>query len=360
MKRRTAALADGRAIHYYATTEAGLPDATDGRDLDPFESSGELRFDALNGTWVAIAAHRQTRTHLPAAHECPLCPTTGTGYLSEIPASDYEVVVFDNRFPSLSAPTGPWDLAIDGIHGQTASVGSCEVVCFSADHTGSFVDLGPERTRLVIDVWADRTAALHERETTAIVFPFENRGKDIGVTLHHPHGQIYAYPFLPHFAVDRLEQARRFQAAHGTHLYDAILERELRDASRVLIAGEHWVAYVPFAARWPYEVHLTARRHVPDFPSLTDDERDELATIYPRLLRAFDRIFDAPMPYIAGWHQAPTGEMHTYGRLHLQLLSPKRAADKFKMLAGSEVGMGAFINDIAPEAAAATLRDLLH
>lgn len=355
VKRETATLADGRSIHYYAAGGRDPQPAPDTRALDSFEPSGEVRYDALNNTWVAIAAHRQTRTHLPATHECPLCPSTPEN-LSEIPATGYEVVVFDNRFPSLSQTDKPWSLSTDGVDGAAPAVGKCEVVCFSQDHTASFADLDEEQARLVFDVWADRTAALMDLHSTAIVFPFENRGKDIGVTLHHPHGQIYAYPFVPPTAERMLRQAQNFRARTGKDLFAELISREVRDASRILLNGEHWIAYVPYAARWPYEIHLVPHRDVKDFSDLTDDERAEGSRAYLELLRAFDRIFGLPMPYVASWQQAPKGALRDVARLHLQLASPRRAVDKLKMLAGSEQGMGAFINDIAPEAAAAAIR----
>lgn len=358
-------LADGRELIYFdETAPAAETHRTPGlvrdqRPLDPRGATGQLRYDALNDDWVAIAAHRQGRTYLPPADQCPLCPTTAANP-SEIPAADYDVAVFENRFPSFGPDTGT--IGQDPGWGTTApSFGRCEVVAFTSEHTGSFSDLTPQRALTVIEAWAHRTAALSALEGVKQVFPFENRGSEIGVTLHHPHGQIYAYPYIPAKSAAMANAARgHFEATGGSStLLGSILEKEAADGSRMVLAGEHFSAYVPFAARWPVEVHLVPHRHVPDFAALTSAEREELATVYLELLRRFDRLYGTPMPYIAAWHQAPLEpELRGPSRLHLQLTSPRRAADKLKFLAGSEAAMGAFINDTTPEDVARRLREV--
>jgi UDPglucose--hexose-1-phosphate uridylyltransferase len=142
----------------------------------------------------------------------------------------------------------------------------------------------------------------------------------------------------------------------GPDLFERILAFE-RAGERVILEGEHWTAFVPFAARWPIEIHLLPHRHVADFAETTDAERDELAPLYLRLLRGVDALYDSATPYIAAWHQAPVHRGRDTARLHLQLTSPRRAADKLKFLAGSEAAMGAWIGDIPPETAAARLRE---
>jgi UDPglucose--hexose-1-phosphate uridylyltransferase len=355
-------LADGRELIYFDDGATHRPhDAVDTRPLDPRSAgnTGELRYDALTGDWVAIAAHRQARTYLPPADQCPLCPTTGAN-LSEIPDSDYDVVVFENRFPSLgpavgASPSNPeW-----GTLGR--AFGRCEVVAFTPEHNGSFGGLSPERARTVIDAWAHRTEALSALPGVKQVFPFENRGQDIGVTLHHPHGQIYAYSYIPPRSTVMADAARRhFDAHDGTEtLLGSILAKETSDGERMVAQGEHFSAFVPFAAHMPLEIHLVPHRHVPDLAALNDAERDELSSMYLDLLRRLDNLYDTPTPYIAAWHQAPLdGLYRPASRLHLQLTSPRRAADKLKFLAGSEAAMGAFINDTTPEQTAAMLREV--
>lgn len=355
-------LADGRELIYFDDGAHAKPHtAIDTRPLDARseQNTGELRFDALTGDWVAIAAHRQTRTYLPPANQCPLCPTT-TANQSEIPDSSYDVAVFENRFPSLGpavghVPENPrW-----GTVGR--AFGRCEVMAFTPEHTGSFGALSTERARTVIDTWAHRTEALSALPGIKQVFPFENRGQEIGVTLHHPHGQIYAYSYVPPRSAVMAAAARSYYDAHDGRetLLGSIVAQESESGERMIAQGKYFSAYVPFAAHMPLEIHLTPHRHVADFAALNDAERDELAVMYLDVLRRLDNLYDTPTPYIAAWHQAPLDSLlRPAGRFHLELTSPRRAADKLKFLAGSEAAMGAFISDTTPEQTASVLRNI--
>lgn len=365
--KRPTRLADGRELIYYDDpgTSLGPERSLDARDPAPRPDTAIMRRDVLTGDWVSVAAARQNRAFLPPAELDPLAPQSPTNP-SEIP-SLYDVAVFENKSPSFGpalatevdgvpaaadAPRDLADLAAPGLGRTRTSVGRCEVVCFSPEHSGSFGTQTTVRARTVIEAWADRTAALSALPGVEQVFPFENRGEAIGVTLPHPHGQIYAYPYITPRTSALLASIER----EGADLFTRILEFE-RASERVIIAGEHWTAFVPFAARWPLEVHLLPHRQVADFAETTDAERDELAPLYLRLLRGVDALYDTPTPYIAAWHQAPVHRGRDTVRLHLQLTSPRRAADKLKFLAGSEAAMGAWIGDVPPEAAAARLRD---
>ncbi|HWD61900.1 MAG TPA: galactose-1-phosphate uridylyltransferase [Humibacter sp.] len=361
MTKREYRLADGRDLFYFDDAESTLPPdrAPDLRELDPRPATARMRQDPLTGDWISIAAARQNRVVLPPAALDPLAPQSA-GNPSEIP-SEYDVAVFENRSPSfgpeLSSPDAPHglaDLAEVGIGRVRTSVGRCEVVCFSPGHTGAFGSISASRARTVIEAWADRTAALSAMEGIQQVFPFENRGEAIGVTLGHPHGQIYAYPYI----TPRTQRLLASVEAYGPNLFDDILSYE-QQGERMLLTGEHWSAFVPFAARWPLEVHLVPHRQVADFAATSDAERAELATLYLRLLRGVDRLYDSPTPYIAAWHQAPVNEHRDDVRLHLQLTSPRRAADKLKFLAGSEAAMGAWIGDVPPEVQAESLRQAI-
>ncbi|WJL97271.1 galactose-1-phosphate uridylyltransferase [Microbacterium sp. ET2] len=365
--KRSTRLADGRELIYFDDPDTTLgPDRSiDARTLDPRPETATMRLDVLTGDWISVAAARQNRAFLPPAELDPLAPQTPANP-SEIP-SRYDVAVFENRSPSfgpalrtahgdapaaVDPPRDLEDLAELSLGRTRSSVGRCEVVCFSPAHEGSFGTQTPTRARTVIEAWADRTAALSALPGIEQVFPFENRGEAIGVTLAHPHGQIYAYPYV----TPRTQQLLRSLESAGPDLFSRILDSE-RESDRVILSGEHWTAFVPFAARWPIEVHLLPHRHVADFAETSSDERDELAPLYLRLLRGIDALYDSPTPYIAAWHQAPVHIARDSARLHLQLTSPRRAADKLKFLAGSEAAMGAWIGDIPPESAAARLRD---
>ena len=359
MFRTDGTLADGRTIRWYDRTPGRRPDA-DTRDLPTTTPMSQLRRDPLTGEHVVLAAHRQNRTFMPPAHECPLCPSTDR-FASEIPSDSYEVVVFDNRFSALSDHvTGVPDVD-DALFASAPAHGTCEVVCFSPQHEASFKDLDVDQVRLVVDAWADRTRELSQCDSVAYVYPFENRGVEIGVTLPHPHGQIYAFPFVPPRAQQQLASARAYRERTGRNLFGDVLARELADGERVVAQNDTWVAFVPFAARWPVEVHLYPLTRTADLSELDDAQRDGLAALYRDVLGRFDRLYDAPLPYISAWQQAPAKRGHPdreVAWLHVELFSIRRSADKLKYLAGTESGQGAFSNDVAPEVQAARLRDV--
>lgn len=377
--KRATLLADGRELIYYddPNTTLGPDRSIDTRELDPRPGTATMRQDVLTGDWISFATNRQNRVMLPGADADPLAPQSATNP-SEIP-SLYDVAVFENRSPAFGPDLGtgtgtgsdsnsdsesdstdagadaqPTDLTAVDLGRTHPSVGRCEVVSFSPDHEGSFGTQSITRARTVIEAWADRTAALSELPGIEQVFPFENRGEAIGVTLPHPHGQIYAYPYVTprtHRLLDSIERT-------SPDLFARILDSEQR-SERVVLQGEHWTAFVPFAARWPLEVQLMPHRHAPDFAALTAEERDELAPLYLRLLRGVDALYDTPTAYIAAWHQAPVHTGRDTVRMRLELTSPRRGADKMKFLAGSEAAMSAWTAEILPEVAAERLRNAI-
>jgi UDPglucose--hexose-1-phosphate uridylyltransferase len=357
VRKTPARLADGRELFYFGSF-ADDPDArADSRVLQSASASSEARYDPLLDEWVLITGHRLGRTHLPPDTECPLCPSK-PGRPTEIPASWYQVAVFQNRFPALAQLGGRETEDESGLLRRAPGNGRCEVVVFSPDHDTSFADLSPAQAGTVMAAWADRTAELSRLPGVQQVYCFENRGREIGVTLIHPHGQIYAYPFITPRTSRTLATVRAYRDRTGRELVDDMLTAERADGSRVVVAGRHWTAFVPFAARWPYEVHLYPTNRVPDLTNLSDPQRSEFCEIYLDILRRFDRLFGAPAPYIAAWHQAPVREGHLELGLHLELFTTRRAPGKLKYLAGTESGMDAFTNDIVPEVAASLLRDL--
>ncbi|MGB3829499.1 MAG: galactose-1-phosphate uridylyltransferase [Ornithinimicrobium sp.] len=379
-------LADGRDLFYYDDPEPETPASgaarapagrvvPDSRDLPPMPSAARMRRDPLTGEWIPMASHRMNRTHLPSRADCPLCPTAPGGAPTEIPAPDYHVAVFENRFPSLNARDAQPPSSVDGhdLWPERASEGRCEVVCFTSDHESSFSALEPTRARTVIEAWADRTHELMAIPAVRSVFCFENRGHEIGVTLAHPHGQIYAYPYVPPRSAQHVARAEEHYRATGRDLLGDIVQAEQDAEHRIVARGEHWTAFVPAAARWPVEVHMVPHRHVLDLTEATEGERDELAQMYPALLRALDHFFvdddDQPiaLPYIAGWFAAPkadgdaaeVADPRSRPRLHLQVISVMRAAGKLKYLAGSESAQGAWVSDTTPEQIAERLRTVV-
>ena len=357
--KRATIMADGRDLIYFDDAGSSLPPErpADARDLPPRPPTATMRLDPLSGEWISIATSRQTRVMLPPKHLDPLAPSTPQNQ-SEVPG-DYDVVVFENRSPSFGPEPGeiltaPAEPSVS-IGATSPSVGRCEVVCFAPESDGAFSSLPVARIRTIVEAWADRTAALSAVPGVEQVFVFENRGEASGGTLHHPHAQLCAYPFV----TPRTRALLRSIESHGPGFFDELLAFE-QAGERVLVRGEHFTAYVPFAARWPLEIHVLPHRHIPDLAATNEAERDELAELLPRLTGALDRLYDSPTPYIAAWHQAPVRHGRDDVRLQLQLQSPRRGADRLKFTAGSEAAMGAFIGDVAPEASAAALRAVLE
>lgn len=346
-------LADGRELLFFSLPGNTPSPVADRRPLPPFvPGESQLRFDRTTGQWVAIAARRQDRTYKPPPDQCPLCPGP-TGLTSEVPAPDYDVVVFENRFPALSG-AGAAATVPDGF-APVPGVGRCEVICFSSDHTGSFAGLPAPHARLVVDAWRDRTAALQSQPGVEQVFCFENRGEEIGVTLAHPHGQIYGYSYLTPRTAVMMAQA----AAHrGGNLFADLLAAEIADGARIVARTELFTAFVPFAARWPVEVHIYPNRFVHNLIDLSADELDDFARIYVDILQRFDRMYSAPLPYMSALHQYADTDLLRDGYFHVELMSIRRSATALKYLAASESAMDAFITDVVPEAVAQRLRDL--
>ena len=348
-------LADGRELLYFDDRPGTDRSAADTRELESTAGAPQIRHDPIHDEWVIVAAHRQGRTHLPPASECPLCPSR-PGHPTEVPAADYDVVVFENRFPALVVEPAGVEARGEPLL-RRPGVGRCEVVAYTSDHDALFADLPGERLATVARTWVERTAALSVIDGVEYVYCFENRGEEIGVTLHHPHGQIYAYPFVPPRVGRALAVAEEHHAATGRCRFCDVVAAELDAGERVVAQTERFVAFVPHAARWPFEVHLYSRRHVPDLGSLAPDELDEAVALQAHVLGRFNALFPAPPPYIASWLQAPVRRGRERWHLHLEVLSARRSPTKLKYLAASESGVGVFINDVAPEEAARLLRE---
>jgi UDPglucose--hexose-1-phosphate uridylyltransferase len=350
-----------------------------GASVEPGGANGELRLDPLLGEWVGYAATRQDRTFLPAADSCPLCPTR-PGFRTEIPASEYDVVVFENRFPVLRGAVsrseqsgaagsgaagsgaeqpGEMQSLADAVAIRRPGYGRCEVICFTADHDASLASLSVARVATVMQAWADRTRELGSIPGIEHVYCFENSGEEVGVTLRHPHGQIYAWPFVPPRVRQLDASAQAYRARWDRNLFDDLVANELADGRRVVTRNDHWVAFVPSAARWPYEVMIFPAVRAADLPALSEPAQAAFGEIGLDVLRRMNLLFQMPMPYIAAWQQAPVNDQAVRAEfaVHLQILGFRRAPGKLKFLAGTESGAGVWSNDVLPETAARNLRE---
>jgi UDPglucose--hexose-1-phosphate uridylyltransferase len=293
----------------------------------------ELRFNELRGEEVVYATHRQDRTVHPPPEECPLCPGS-----PELPVEAFEVAVFENRFPAFSYPQG-----------------ASEVVVYTDRHEGSFGELPTGRAEALMWVWRDRYRELGSRSDVEYVLIFENRGDEVGATLPHPHGQIYGYPFVPPVpAAERRADLRR-----GGCTPCALVERERQEGDRLVHQTDSTLAFVPFAARWPYEVHVALARHRASLLDCSAAELRDLAAALQAVTRGYDALWDRPFPYMMVLHQAPT-DGGGDGHLHVEFYTPRRAPDRIKWLASGEQGGGTFSVDVMPERAAEELRSAVR
>ena len=317
----------------------------------------ERRYDPTHGEWVTFATDRQDRTYKPSAAACPLCPTRPSHEPTEIPRERFDIAVFDNRFPSLSTrPPEPTIVGTDLVPVEPA-YGHCEVVVFTDDHGATLADVGVARVHLLVETWARRVADLGADPRVRYVLPFENKGEAVGVTLHHPHGQIYAYPDVPPRPAREIAAARRHHGRTGRCVFCDVVAAEAGGV-REVVAGEHFVAGVPPWARFPYEIDIWSREHVPSLPGLSPAARVDLARVLATVLATYDAWFGFSTSYLMGIHGAPTdGTDRDVTHLHLEICPPHRGGGKLKHLAGSETFGGAYLTDVAPEVAAERLRD---
>ncbi len=320
----------------------------------------ELRWHPLLGEWVATATHRQNRTFLPPPDFCPLCPTKPGGFPTEIPEENYDIAVFENRFPSLRHPPPATEVESTELYTVRPGEGECEVIVYTPNHSSTLANEPIEQIYKLVQIWTDRFRRFVVLDFVEYVFIFENKGEAIGVTLHHPHGQIYAYPFVPPRVKRELEQCRSHMERTGRNLLLDIAENERRDGRRIVAEDDSFAACIPFFARYPYETHIYAKRFVPALTDFTPSEGRDLAIILKQILVAFDHLFNLSFPYMMVLHGRPLdGGDYEHYNFHIEFYPPLRTATKLKYLAGSETGAGMFINDTLPDVKAAELRALV-
>lgn len=347
MHSRTLLKPDGRQLILYGRTPLPAELTAPSPTRDAHHPHAHLRWHPLRGEWVAYAGHRQNRTFLPPPEYNPLAPTRDAAHPTEVPEGPWDIAVFENLFPTLTGQAhDPPSLDVP----TAPARGACEVVVFTQDPGASLATLPLWHVELLVDVWADRYEQLGARQDVAYVMPFENRGVEVGVTLSHPHGQIYAYPFVPPVAARELEQQQLHFERTGRGLFEELVEREMTDGSRLLYRGDEALAFMPVCARYAYEVWVAPIRAVPSFAQLSREERRDLARALKTVLLKFDRLWDRPFPYVLVWHQAPTdGRLHPEAHLHGEFYPALRMPERLKYLAGSELGAGVFTADTVPE-----------
>ena len=309
----------------------------------------QLRWHALLQQWVVITTARQNRPQMPA-NWCPFDPGSG-----RVP-DHYDVYLYPNDFPAFSADTEPFNPQ-PGLFAETGPRGACDVVLYSSEHTLAPSKLTVERWRKIVDLWAERTLHHSQNPDVAVVAIFENCGEAVGVTMPHPHGQIYAMPFIPPLVEKEIFSSRDYaQANNGGCLFCRLVTEELKNASRVVAWNDDFAAFVPYAARFPAEMWICPRRHVRTLLDLSDEERSSLASIVSIIRRKYDNLYGFMLPLMMSVRQAPLKQPDAPYHLYIQILPLQRSATKLKFLATIETAYGTFLADTAPEEMAENLR----
>ncbi|MBC7230666.1 MAG: galactose-1-phosphate uridylyltransferase [Actinobacteria bacterium] len=310
----------------------------------------ELRWDPLLRTWVMMAASRQERPFLPEG-QCPFCPGSG-----KVPDS-YDILAYDNDFPALVLDPPAPDIAGDDLIPVRPSLGKCEVTLYSPRHEVTLPGLPPENVVRLVEHWRERYRELGEIPGVEYVFIFENRGEAVGVTIHHPHGQIYAYPFVPLRVRAELESSLAHREERGSCLICDILRHESADGRRMVHRGDGFTAFVPPWAQYGYDVMVVSDRHLGSLTDLDAGEVRGLAEAIRCVAGGYDSLFGFTFPYMMCMHQVPTdGGDHSHYHFHVEFYPPMRDRDKLKYSASSETGAWAHINTTVPEEKAAELR----
>lgn len=303
----------------------------------------ELRWHPLLREWVSVATSRQNRPQMPKDW-CPFCPGSG-----QVP-DHYETFLYPNDYAAFSPASAPFE-DHPGIFAATGSRGSCDVVLYHPDHNLTPSAMSAAHWAKVVELWRQRTEQLFSNAAVACVHIFENTGEAIGVTMPHPHGQIYALPMAPPLVQRELDSVRLHAEQNGGEcLYCRLLSEELRARERIVLESERFAAFVPFHARWPGEMQIYPKRHAASLPDLNAAEREELARVIKAVRMKYDNLWGFPIPLMMMLRQRP------YAHFHTEFFPIQRSPAKIKYLAGVESGTGLFLNDTLAEEKAAELR----
>ena len=313
----------------------------------------ELRWHPLTKDWVMVASHRQNRPQMPKDW-CPFCP--GSGKVPE----HYDVHKYDNDFPALSQnPPVPDDVATD-FYKTKEAYGKCEVILYSPNHTATIPDLTLPHVRKLVDLWTERFVEISKDENIKYVFIFENRGDVVGVTMPHPHGQIYGYSYVPKKIELELDSAREYYDENKKCIFCEMLKEEQCAAARIIFENDYFTVFLPFFTEYPYGMYIMSKNHKQNLAQFTEEEKDAFAAVIRETVGTFDALFDKPFPYMMCMHQGPVNQTENsddFYHFHVEFFPPMRSADKQKFNASSETGVWAHCNPTAPEEKAIELRN---
>ena len=355
MYKKTLKKPDGRSLYLYSNSPIQDDITPVNPKSDGPKATPHQRWHPLRREWVIYASHRQNRTFLPPKDYSPLAVTKNPDFPTEMPEGNYEVAVFENLFPSLNLTTEERpDLNIP----TQPSKGVCEVIVFTKDPDASLGELPKERVQLILEVLGERTKEIGSIENIQYILPFENRGVEMGVTLHHPHGQLYSYSFIPPVQERYFESMKSFYEKNHKGLLESIISEEREDGRRIILETEHIICFLPAFARYPYETWIVPKKKRGKLYELAKDEMRDLAHVLKTMIQKYDRMWERPFPYLMTINQAPLKGDHPYAHLFIQFTPPYRTKDRLKFLAGTELGAGVFVNDSLPEEKAQELKSV--
>jgi len=307
-----------------------------------------IRWHPSRQEWVTYSASREKRTYFPPKEYCPLCPGGNLNYPTEIPFNDFEIAVFPNRWSSFN--THSKNFIVNHVE-TMPSHGHCEIVVYSAGHNDTLAEMPLDRIKLLVQTWNDRYIELTNRDDILYVMPFENRGEECGVTLHHPHGQIYCYPFIPPVIE---KEIIAFEKENFILSMMEDLEKKY-----FVYQDKYIIAAVPPFARYAYEIWIMPKQRIAGPWEFNDKQLESFSVCLQKVVKGYDLFLNKKCPYIMGMHAAPKLDDKSF-HFHVEFYPPLRSGDKPKILAGSESMAGVFIMDLLPEETAVTLRKYIN
>lgn len=314
----------------------------------------ELRYNPLLDDWTMVSADRSKRPDMPKDF-CPFCPDSG-----KVPA-DYDVLKYDNDFPILSQnPAQPDEIGSD-FYKTDYSYGKCEVILYSPDHDGKFYDLSQAHIEKLIKLWQERFEDLKGDKKIKYIMPFENKGKEVGTTMIHPHGQIYAYGKMPLRLKLELKNSMAYFNETGENIFDRLIKEERDFKERIIFENDSFIVFLPFFANYPFETYIVAKDKISSFSDFTDKTVSDFAKTLKELTKAFDYVYDKPFPYMMAIYQEPVNSpeyagAHDFYRFNVKFFPPLRGANSIKYNASSETAAWVHGNPRRVEETAEELR----
>lgn len=320
----------------------------------------ELRWNPLLKTWTIVAANRQARPNLPKG-ECPFCP----GENKKVP-KNYDVFCYPNDYPALSKGIeGSWSVPADDLYNKAEGKGNCEVILYTSQHHQQLYHLSDEHVLKLVNLWVERFVFYKAYHLIKYVYIFENKGEVVGVTMPHPHGQLYAFPYVPLKLEVELDNAKEYYTKNQRNLFQDMIDEEKRDGRRIIFETEHFIVFLPYFTDYPYGIFIVSKSDVVWIDELSSTQRLELGIVLKQVSGMFDALYDSEFPYMMCMHQGSINDerykhQKDFFRFHIEYYPPFRAPNTIKYYASTESGAWAAANTRTVEETALELRAALE